>query len=101
MQPAQPTQHPEQTSDAAGVLGCSLQDFLEKHEKTNEETKVRFMDFGPSSLDVMVLYYIKNPEWNEFVNIKQEINFEIMNIVAKHKSDFAFPTTTVNIQKQD
>ena len=78
-----------------------LQVFLEKHEKTNEETKVRFMDFGPSSLDVMVLYYIKNPEWNEFVNIKQEINFEIMNIVAKHKSDFAFPTTTVNIQKQD
>ena len=77
-----------------------LQGFLDKHEKTNEETKVRFMDFGPSSLDVMVLYYIKNPEWNEFVNIKQEINFEIMNIVAKHKSDFAFPTTTVNIQKQ-
>jgi prophage regulatory protein len=30
LQPVQPPQHPEQTLDAAGVLGCSLRDFLEK-----------------------------------------------------------------------
>ncbi len=72
-----------------------LQSYLDKHEKTNDETKVRFMDFGSSSLDIMVLYYIKNPSWDEFVNIKQEINFEIMRIIKKHNSDFAFPSATI------
>ena len=72
-----------------------LQSYLDKHEKTNDETKVRFMDFGSSSLDIMVLYYIKNPSWDEFVNIKQEINFEIMRIIEKHNSDFAFPSATL------
>ena len=34
-----------------------------------------------------------------FNKTKEDINFKIMEIVKKHNSDFAFPSTTVYLQK--
>ena len=69
------------------------------HEKTNQDGRVRFQEFGPSSLDIMIIYFVIVPRWEDLINVKEDINYKIMEIVKKHKSDFAFPTTTVYLQK--
>ena len=69
------------------------------HEKTNEEGRVRFQEFGSSSLDIMVMYFVDSPRWEALIDVKEDVNFKIMEIVKKHKSDFAFPSTTVYLQK--
>ena len=66
---------------------------------TNDEGKVRFLSFGASSLDIMVLYYVNSPEWEVLIDTQQKINYEIIEIVNKYNCEFAFPSTSVYIEK--
>lgn len=76
-----------------------IQKFIDNHPHTNQDGEIHFVEFGASSLDVMVLYYIDTMDWSIFLNIKEEINFEIMRIVNAHNADFAFPTQTLHLEK--
>ena len=78
-----------------------IQDLIDKHPDTNNDGKVRFLNFGPSSLDIMVLYYVNSPDWEVLINTQEKINYSIIDIVAKHKCDFAFPSTSVYIEKNN
>ena len=49
----------------------------------------------------MVLYYVNSPNWDALVDTQQEINFKIIEIVKKHNSDFAFPTSSVFLENQN
>ncbi len=75
-----------------------IQQMIDKNEKTTQDTKVRFQEFGSSSLDILIIYYVNSPKWDDLIDVKQEINYEIMEIVKNNKSDFAFPSTTVYLQ---
>ena len=76
-----------------------IQQLLNDHPMTNQDGKVRFLEFGASSLDIMVLYYVDSPDWEVLIDAKQKINFDIIDIVNKYKCEFAFPSTSVYIEK--
>ena len=76
-----------------------IQKLIDEHPMTNQEGKVRFLNFGASSLDIMVLYYVDSPDWEVLIDAKQKINFDIIDIVNKYKCEFAFPSTSVYIEK--
>lgn len=76
-----------------------IQKYIDEHPNTNQDGEIHFMEFGASSLDIMVLYFIDTMDWSVFLKIKEEINFEIMRIVAAHGADFAFPTQTIHLAK--
>jgi MscS family membrane protein len=78
-----------------------IQSLLDKHPKTNEDGLVRFEEFGDSSLNIMVLMYVDTTDYSEFMAVREEVNLKIMEIVKKHGSDFAFPSTTVYLQKEN
>ena len=78
-----------------------IQHLIDKHPDTNNDGKVRFLNFGPSSLDIMVLYYVNSPDWEVLINTQEKINYSIIDIVSKHKCDFAFPSTSVYIEKNN
>ena len=78
-----------------------IQKLVDDHPMTNEDGRVRFLNFGGSSLDIMVLYYVNSPEWEDLINAQQKINYSIIEIVDKHKSEFAFPSTSVYIEKNN
>ena len=50
-------------------------------------------------MDIMVLFYVDTMEWSVYLEVKEEINYKIIEIVKKHGSSFAFPSTTVYLQK--
>lgn len=77
-----------------------IQNYIDHHPNTNEEGKVKFMEFGDSSLNIMVLYYIDTMDWGVFLDIKEEINYKIMELVEKNGSSFAFPSTSVYLENQ-
>ena len=72
-----------------------IQEYLDAHPKTNKECMVRFEEFGNSSLNIMVLMFVDTKEFSDFMQVREEVNFKIMEIVKKNGSEFAFPTTTV------
>jgi MscS family membrane protein len=76
-----------------------IQETIDNHPNTNQEGKVRFHDFGASSLEVMVLFFVDTMDWTTYLDVKQEILYKIMEIVKRHGADFAFPSTSVYIEK--
>jgi len=74
---------------------------LTEHPKIREGATVNFENFGTSSLSLLVVYFVRTSDGDEFFNVKEEINFKIMEIVRANNSDFAFPTTSVYIEKNN
>jgi MscS family membrane protein len=89
----------ETAPDQIKAIVKDIQEMINTHEKTNQDGRVRFQEFGSSSLDIMVMYFVDSPKWEDLINVKEEVNYKIMEIVKKHNSDFAFPSTTVYLQK--
>jgi MscS family membrane protein len=69
---------------------------LDLHEKcSKEETVVRFVEFGESSLNVRVVYYALTQEFVEFHRIREEVNLRILELAREEGVQFAFPNQTV------
>ena len=87
------------STDQIKEIVKEIQEMINTHPKTNDDGKVRFQEFGASSLDILILYYVDSPKWEDLINAKEDINYKIMDIVKKHNSDFAFPSTSVYLQQ--
>ncbi len=87
------------TAEQIKAIVTDIQHMIKQHEKTNQDGKVRFQEFGSSSLDIMIMYFVNSPRWDDLIDVKEDVNYKIMEIVKKHNSDFAFPSTTVYLQK--
>ena len=79
----------------------SIQQYIDEHPRTNQDGRVRFMNLGPSSKDIMIQYFVDTMNWDEYIDTKQEINFKIVEIVEQNGASFAFPTTTVHLAKDE
>lgn len=89
------------TVDQIKQIVMAIEEYINAHSNTTEsDARVRFQEFGNSSLDILVLYYVNSPDWNLLIDTRQEINLGIIEIVQSHGSDFAFPTTSVYLEKQ-
>ena len=89
----------ETTAEQIKNIVSDIQTMVDDHPRTNDEGRVRFQEFGSSSLDILVIYFVDSPTWNDLIDVREDINYKIMEIVKKHNSDFAFPSTTVYLQK--
>lgn len=57
--------------------------------------RVHFFQFGDSSLDFEIVYYVESPDYNEYMDIQQAINLEIVKRFEDANIEFAFPTRTL------
>jgi len=89
------------TEEQLKNIVSDIQKLVDEHPNTNQDGEIHFTEFGGSSLDIMVLYYIDTMDWGVFLRVKEEINFEIMRIVQHHGADFAFPSQSVYIEKNN
>ncbi len=74
-----------------------LKEIIKKNKNTDDNSVVTFDSFGASSLDVQVIYWIK--DLNKIADVKHEINSEIKRRFDKEKINFAFPSRTVYLKK--
>lgn len=65
----------------------------------HENSYVHFNTFGDSSLNVDMIFFIKTVDYAEFLQARQNLNIKIMHIVQDLELDFAFPSTTVYLEK--
>jgi MscS family membrane protein len=74
---------------------AQIQAYIDNHPHVyKEETRVRMYGFGPSGIDVAVLYFVDTMEYDVYLNVREEVNYKIMDIIAKNNSGFAYPVLT-------
>ena len=57
-------------------------------------------EFGDSSLNFQIIYYVKSNDYQEYLDTQQKLNLAIVKTFEKEKIEFAFPTRTIHIQKE-
>lgn len=60
--------------------------------------EVHFKAFGPSSLDVMVYFFLDVPTWTGELEAKQELFLSFMRAAEEVGVSFAFPSTSVYVE---
>ncbi len=93
-------------------IGIEYNTSLEKCKKAVENIKnaiksannvrydrVHFSSYGDFSLNYECVYYVLTPDYNEYMDIQQDINFKIKESFEKDKIEFAFPTQTLYLRK--
>ena len=64
-----------------------------------DPARVRFKEFGDSSLDVHIFAYIKTTVYNEFLEVSEDLNLRIMDIVSQAGTELAVPVQNVWFEK--
>ncbi len=64
----------------------------------DESIMVNFKSFGDSALDIFIYCFTRTSNWKNYMDIRQEIQLEIMQIVEKHGSSFAFPSQSLYVE---
>ena len=83
----------ETTPDQIRYILVEARKMLYMHPKIlAEPLHVRFKSFGQYSLDVEVFAYIGVTNYDESLEVAEDLNLRIMDIVSAAGSDFAFPS---------
>ena len=61
-------------------------------------TTVRVTQFNDSSIDMLVYCFTRSTKWHDFCIARENLILEIMKIVKKNGSDFAYPTSTIHLE---
>ena len=79
-----------------------IKTMLQNNENIHQETiHIYFSDFAASSLNIFCYYFTKSTNWGEFMRVREETYLEIMKIVERNGSSFAFPTQTLHIEQNN
>lgn len=65
----------------------------------NETIRVRFTDYGESSLNITVRCYVDITDIEVFCEFTEILNLKIKEIVERNETDFAYPTRSIKIEK--
>ncbi|MBU2545476.1 mechanosensitive ion channel family protein [Patescibacteria group bacterium] len=61
--------------------------------------RVHFKTFGDSDLNFEIVYFLSSSEYNDYMDIQQEINLSIKDAFEKEGIHFAYPTKRVFVEK--
>ena len=85
----------------------NIKDQIEAFIKNNDDfsksentmLSVKIDQFAASSIDIRLICFTKTKHFQEWLNVKDALALEIKNIVEKNKASFAFPSTSIYVEK--
>lgn len=80
------------------LIKTMVGDIVKKQENARLD-RVHFKDYGDSSLNFEVVYFVAKPDFNLYMDVQEAINLEIFRRFAEEGIEFAYPTQTLYLQK--
>jgi MscS family membrane protein len=67
------------------VVVEQVQEVLNTNNLILDDAIVRFYQYSKNgSIDILILFFVKTTDWNLFVDIKQEVNYKILEILENN-----------------
>ena len=64
----------------------------------NEPILIYFDEYQDSSLSIFCYFFTKTAVWDDYLKIREDVNFKIKEIVEKNGAAFAFPTQSIYVE---
>ena len=91
------------TSKQLTDIKKEIEDYIKnsEHFTTSGNTilSVKINQFAASSIDIKLICFTKTRHYLEWMKVKDILAIEIKNIVEKNKASFAFPSTSIYVEK--
>lgn len=79
-----------------------INDMLVEHEHVlNDNLHVHLDQIKDSGLNIIIYFFTDVIAYEEFLHIKENINFEILNILEKNKTPLAYNSQTVHVKNSN
>ncbi|KPK75135.1 MAG: mechanosensitive ion channel protein MscS [Gemmatimonas sp. SM23_52] len=86
--------------DKLAAIPGMVQEIIESLENTRFD-RAHFKAYGDFSLDFEVVYFVLVPEYNTYMDIQQAINLELYRRFEQEGIEFAYPTQTLLVRKEE
>lgn len=87
-------------SQIKGVIK-DITNYLLSHEDViSDSAIVKLDEFADSSLDILVTFFTSQIALPELKRVREDVNFAVIDIVHNNDSSFAFPSTSLYIEKK-
>ena len=80
------------------VLG-GVRDALENNDRVLFDHRVRFKDIGDDALKIEVFAYFDTTDWAEYLELAEDMNLQILEVVANAGTGLALPASTLKIEQ--
>ncbi|MBL3655169.1 mechanosensitive ion channel family protein [Fulvivirga sediminis] len=92
----------ETTPDQMRYLLVEIRKLLYAHPKVDPDpARIRFTGFGPDYLPLEIFAYVRTPDYNGYLEVKEDLLLRIMDIVEESGTGFAFPSQTIYMAKDE
>ena len=90
------------TVEQLKTIRNEIENFINNSEDydTKVGVSVRVDKFADSSIDMYLRCYTKTNSWSEMLLVKERLAIKIKEIVEGNKASFAFPSTSVYVEKK-
>jgi len=91
----------ETTPDQLRFILVEIRKMFYSHPKVSPNpARIRFSEFGDYSLNLNVFAFLDATNPDEYSRIEEDLHFRIMDIVTEAGSQFAYPSQTLYLQRQ-
>ena len=91
------------TSKQLTDIKKEIENYIKNSElfSTSDDTilSVKIDQFAASSIDIKLICFTKTKQYLEWMKVKDILAIEIKSIVEKNKASFAFPSTSIYVEK--
>jgi small-conductance mechanosensitive channel len=84
------------TPDQLAAIPGMVRDIIQSQGRTRFD-RAHFKDYGDSSLNFEVVYYVLDSDYNVYMDIQQSINLALYTRFQRAGIEFAYPTRTLYI----
>ena len=92
------------TSDQLTKIKDEIETYIKNSELFSKSgdtfLSVKIDQFAASSIDIRLICFTKTTNYIEWMNVKDILAITIKSIVEKNKASFAFPSTSIYVEKQ-
>ena len=88
----------DQLKEICTKIETFLSDYKDLVVNEKQESFAKTIAFNSSSIDVQILCFTNPCNFTEFSTIKEDLVYEIMNIVRSSGSEFAFPSRSIYVE---
>ena len=93
------------TVDQLKTIRQELEDWLMNDDRIAKPPEValfvRVDAFNASSIDFLIYTFTQTTNWGEWLKIKEEFAFAVMDIIERNGAAFAFPSQTIYMNQED
>jgi MscS family membrane protein len=77
-----------------------IKTMLQNHPHVHQDQiLINFDQMQDSALSIFCYFFTTTTKWDEYLNVREDVNLKLMDIVYSHKSDFAFPSQSIYVEK--